>query len=107
MDTIAGLGALENTLVYYFIGDNGASAEGGLNGSFSEMLHFNNMEEIETPEYLIKRLDDWGGHDAYNHYAVGWAHAMDTPYQWDQTDRLTLRRHSQRYSCALAQGDSG
>ena len=82
VDAIAGLGALENTLIYYIIGDNGASAEGGLNGTFSEMLHFNNMEDIETPEYLIKRLDDWGGHDAYNHYAVGWAHAMDTPYQW-------------------------
>jgi arylsulfatase A-like enzyme len=82
VDAIAGLGALENTLVYYIIGDNGASAEGGLNGTFSEMLHFNNMQDIETPEYLIKRLDDIGGHDSYNHYAVGWAHAMDTPYQW-------------------------
>jgi arylsulfatase A-like enzyme len=82
VDAIAVLGALENTLVYYIIGDNGASAEGGLNGTFSEMLHFNNMQDIETPEYLIRRLDDIGGHDSYNHYAVGWAHAMDTPYQW-------------------------
>jgi arylsulfatase A-like enzyme len=82
VDAIAGLGVLENTLVYYIIGDNGASAEGGLNGTFSEMLHFNGMEDIETPDYLIKRLDDIGGHDSYNHYAVGWAHAMDTPYQW-------------------------
>jgi arylsulfatase A-like enzyme len=82
VDAIAALGALENTLVYYIVGDNGASAEGGINGTFSEMLHFNNMQDIETPEYLIKRLDDMGGHDSYNHYAVGWAHAMDTPYQW-------------------------
>ncbi len=40
------------------------------------------MQDIETPEYLIKRLEDIGGPDSYNHYAVGWAHAMDTPYQW-------------------------
>jgi arylsulfatase len=82
VDAIDALGALENTLVYYIIGDNGASAEGGLNGTFSEMLHFNGMQDIETPDYLINRLDDLGGPDSYNHYAVGWAHALDTPYQW-------------------------
>jgi arylsulfatase A-like enzyme len=82
VEAIEKLGALENTLVYYIIGDNGASAEGGINGTFSEMLHFNNMQDLETTEYLIQRLDDLGGHHSYNHYAVGWAHAMDTPYQW-------------------------
>ena len=37
---------------------------------------------IETPAFLKERLDKFGGVEAYNHYAVGWAHAMDTPYQW-------------------------
>ena len=81
-DALEDLEVFENTLVYYIIGDNGASAEGTLNGTFNEMINFNGAAAIETPEFLIDRLDDLGGPDSYNHYAVGWAHAMDTPYQW-------------------------
>jgi arylsulfatase A-like enzyme len=73
---------LEDTLIYYIIGDNGASAEGTLNGTFNEMINFNGVPELETPEFLMEHLDGWGGRDSYGHYAVGWAHAMDTPYQW-------------------------
>ncbi len=73
---------LDDTLIYYIIGDNGASAEGTLNGTFNEMINFNGAAALETPEYLMAHLDDWGGRDSYAHYAVGWAHAMDTPYQW-------------------------
>jgi arylsulfatase A-like enzyme len=75
------LEVLDDTLVYVIIGDNGASAEGGLPGTFNEILHLNNVE-METPEFLMQRIDKFGGPQAYNHYAVGWAHAMDTPYQW-------------------------
>ena len=75
-------GCSTNTLVYYIIGDNGASAEGTLNGTFNEMINFNGAAALETPEFMMERLDDFGGPDSYNHYAVGWAHAMDTPYQW-------------------------
>jgi arylsulfatase A-like enzyme len=82
LDAIEDLGALENTLVYYIIGDNGASAEGTLNGTYNEMINFNGAAELETPEFMIERLDDFGGPDSYNHYAVGWAHAMCAPYQW-------------------------
>jgi len=82
LDTLEDLGALENTLVYYIIGDNGASAEGTLNGTFNEMINFNGAAALETPEFMIERLDDFGGPDSYNHYAVGWAHAMCAPYQW-------------------------
>ena len=53
-----------------------------LNGTYNEMLNFNGMAAIETPEFMAERLDQFGGPDSYNHYAVGWAHAMDTPYQW-------------------------
>ena len=76
------LGVLDDTLVYYIIGDNGASAEGGINGCFNEMGYFNGLQAFETPEYLCARLDKLGGPESYNHYAVGWAHAMNTPYQW-------------------------
>src|SRR5215218_9135940 len=82
LDAVEELGVLENTIVYYIIGDNGASAEGTLNGTYNEMINFNGAAAIETPEFMIERLDDFGGPDSYNHYAVGWAHAMCTPYQW-------------------------
>ncbi len=82
VDALEDLGVLEDTLVYYIIGDNGASAEGTLHGTFNEMINFNGAAALETPDFMLERLDDFGGPDAYNHYAVGWAHAMDTPYQW-------------------------
>ena len=82
IDGLKKLGILDDTLVYYIIGDNGASAEGGINGCFNEMSYFNGLQALETPEYLTARLDKLGGPESYNHYAVGWAHAMNTPYQW-------------------------
>jgi arylsulfatase A-like enzyme len=81
-DTLKELEAMDNTLVYYIIGDNGASAEGTLNGCFNEMSFMNGLGALETPEFLMSKIDDFGGPHAYNHYAVGWSHAMDTPYQW-------------------------
>jgi arylsulfatase A-like enzyme len=82
LDTLESLEVLDDTLVYYIVGDNGASAEGTLNGSFNEMLIFNGAAGLESPESLIGRIDEFGTPTAYNHYAVGWAHAMDTPFQW-------------------------
>ena len=82
LDGLKKLEILDDTLVYYIIGDNGASAEGGLNGCYNEMSYFNGLQALETPEYLTARLDKLGGPESYNHYAVGWAHAMNTPYQW-------------------------
>ena len=82
LDGLKKLSAFDNTLIYYIIGDNGASAEGTLNGTYNEMLNFNGMAAIESPEFLTARIDKWGDPDSYPHYAVGWAHACDTPYQW-------------------------
>jgi arylsulfatase A-like enzyme len=82
LDALDDLEIAEDTLIYYIIGDNGASAEGTLNGTYNEMINFNGAAAIETPEFMMERLDDFGGPDSYNHFAVGWAHAMDTPYQW-------------------------
>ena len=81
-DSLRRLDIMDDTLVYYIIGDNGASAEGTLIGAYNEMANFNGMASLETPEFLSARIDKLGGPESYNHYAVGWAHAMDTPYQW-------------------------
>ena len=82
IDTIKDLGIYDDTLVYVIIGDNGASAEGTHQGAFNEMANFNGMGALETPEFMISKLDEFGSPSAYNHFAVGWAWAMDTPYQW-------------------------
>ena len=82
IDTLETIGALENTLVYYFIGDNGASAEGTIHGAFNEMANFNGLAAIETPEFMASIKDKLGTVESYNHYSVGWAWAMCTPYQW-------------------------
>jgi len=82
IDAIDGLGVLDDTLIYYIIGDNGASAEGTLNGAFNEMANFNGMAAIETPEFMASKMEELGSPSSYNHYAVGWAWAMDTPFQW-------------------------
>ncbi len=82
IDALEDLEILDDTLVYYIIGDNGASAEGTPNGCFNELIVLNGAGGLETVEFMTSRIDDFGTPKAYNHYAVGWAHAMDTPYQW-------------------------
>ncbi|KRB36608.1 arylsulfatase [Microbacterium sp. Root180] len=82
LDAVEDLGILEDTLIYYIIGDNGASAEGTVNGAFNEMANFNGMAALETPEFMRSKVDEFGSPMSYNHYAVGWAWAMDTPFQW-------------------------
>ncbi|HKY24104.1 MAG TPA: arylsulfatase [Gaiella sp.] len=82
IDALSELEILENTLVYYVIGDNGASAEGTPNGCFNELVILNGVAGLETTEFMVSKIGDFGTPEAYNHYAVGWAHAMDTPYQW-------------------------
>jgi len=82
VDGVKKLNLLDDTLIYYIIGDNGGSGEGTLHGTYNEMINFNGAAALETPEFLMAHLDKLGGPESYNHYAVGWAHAMDTPYQW-------------------------
>ena len=82
IDAIEDLGILDDTLIYYIIGDNGASAEGTLNGAFNEMANFNGMAALETPEFLLSKIDELGSPSSYNHYALGWAWANCAPFQW-------------------------
>ena len=74
------LGQLDNTLVFYIIGDNGASAEGGMNGLFNESTYFNRVTENVAD--ILKHIDELGGPNTYPHYAAGWAVAGDTPFTW-------------------------
>ena len=80
IEAIKATGQLDNTLVFYIVGDNGASAEGGMNGLFNEMTYFNAVPE-SVPE-ILKHYDELGGPNAYGHYAAGWAVAGDTPFSW-------------------------
>ncbi len=82
VDAIEDLGVLDDTIIYYIIGDNGASAEGTMNGAFNEMANFNGMAALETPEFMVSMMDSFGGPESYNHYSVGWAWAMNAPLQW-------------------------
>jgi len=82
IEALRDLEALDDTLIYYVIGDNGASAEGTINGTFNEAFTFNAANALETPEMLIGKVDELGTPTANNHFAVGWAHALDTPYKW-------------------------
>lgn len=80
LDAINQLGQLDNTLVIYIVGDNGASAEGTLQGALNEIASLNSIPE--NFEQVIARKDDLGTWKTHNHYPIGWAHAMDTPFQW-------------------------
>jgi arylsulfatase len=80
IDTLDEMGLYEDTLFVYIAGDNGASAEGGLDGTFNELMALNGIPQ--SLEDVLPRLDDIGGPMAFNHYPVGWAHAMNCPYQW-------------------------
>lgn len=80
IDGIESTGQLDNTLIFYIIGDNGTSAEGGMNGLYNEMTYFNGVPE--TVEDMLKNFDKWGGPETYPHMAAGWAVAGNTPFQW-------------------------
>ena len=80
LDAIEQQGELDNTLVIYIQGDNGASAEGGPNGLLNEMTFFNAIPE--DFQEVMRRMEELGGPNTFNHYPIGWAHAMDTPFQW-------------------------
>src|SRR5215510_10269030 len=80
VDAIKALPEADNTLIFYIAGDNGSSAEGGLEGSLSENMFFNGFSEKWQDN--IKAIDELGGPKHFNHFPSAWAHAMNTPFQW-------------------------
>lgn len=80
IESLRASGELDNTLVMYVVGDNGASAEGGLEGTFSEVASLLGLQL--GLESTIKRIDEIGGPTSEPHVPVGWAWAMNAPFQW-------------------------
>jgi arylsulfatase len=80
ISTLKDLGVMDNTIVIFIAGDNGASAEGQMNGMYSEMTYFNGVPE--TVPDMLKHYDDWGGPSTYPHFSAGWAVAMDAPFSY-------------------------
>lgn len=74
------MGEFDNTVFIFIAGDNGASAEGGMNGMYSEMTYFNGV--LETVPEMLKHFDEWGSPSTYPHFAAGWAVALDAPFTW-------------------------
>ncbi len=80
MDALKEMGELDNTLVFYIVGDNGASAEGGMNGSFNELVGLNGMQE--DFEFVYSKLDQWGSASTYPHFAIPWAVGSNSPFAY-------------------------
>ena len=74
------IGELDNTLFFYIVGDNGASAEGGPEGTYNEMMALNGI--VGKADQMLGHLEDWGGPTTFPHYAIGWAWATNSPFQW-------------------------
>ena len=80
LDAVEETGEMDNTLIIYIVGDNGASAEGSPDGLLNEMTMFNSVAVPFEDTYA--RMDELGGPNTFGHFPVAWAHAMDTPFQW-------------------------
>jgi arylsulfatase len=80
IQAVEDLGQLDNTLIIYIGGDNGASAEGMLNGTPNEFTTFNGVAVPVKDQFLWYPF--WGSDRTFPHYAAGWAWAMDTPFKW-------------------------
>ena len=80
VSAIEDLGEMDNTLFLYVVGDNGASAEGQMNGMYNEMTYFNGVPE-SVPD-MLKHYNEWGSASTYPHFAAGWAVALNAPFSW-------------------------
>jgi|KBSMisStandDraft_5_1062788.scaffolds.fasta_scaffold04597_5 arylsulfatase len=74
------MGEMDNTLFIYIVGDNGASAEGGPEGTYNEMMALSGI--VGKADQMMNHIDDWGSPSTFPHYAIGWAWAGDAPFQW-------------------------
>ncbi len=74
------MGELDSTVVFYIVGDNGSSAEGGPDGSYNELLALNGI--VSDVSSQLGHIDEWGGPNTFPHFSIGWAHAGNTPFQW-------------------------
>jgi arylsulfatase A-like enzyme len=82
VDAIDEIGELQNTMFIYIMGDNGSSGEGGLEGTYNELVHLNGIFDEETVESMLEHADDWGGPNSFPHMSAAWAVATDAPFKW-------------------------
>jgi len=82
VDAIDEIGVLDNTLFIYIMGDNGSSGEGGLTGTYNELIHLNGIFDAETTESMLEHAGDWGGPSSFPHFSAAWAVATDAPFTW-------------------------
>ena len=80
LDALEEIGQMHNTLTFWEIGDNGASMEGTLSGCFNELATLQGVSEDAS--FLVQHMDELGSAKASNHIPVGWAWAVNTPFQW-------------------------
>ena len=81
IQAVEDIGKLDNTLIIYISGDNGSSAEGQVIGTPNEVAMFNGVQ-VPVKDQLKYFYDAWGSDQTYNHMAVGWTWAFDTPFSW-------------------------
>ena len=80
VEALEKMGELDNTIFFYIVGDNGSSAEGGPEGTYNEMMALNGIPG--NASQMVNHIDDWGSPNTFPHFAIGWAHAGNTPFQW-------------------------
>jgi arylsulfatase len=80
VEQLEAIGELENTVFFYIVGDNGSSAEGGPEGTYNEMMALNGI--VGVADQMMDHIDEWGSPATFPHFAIGWAWAGNTPFQW-------------------------
>ena len=104
VEALREMGELDNTLLFYIVGDNGSSAEGGPDGTYNEMLALNGI--VSDIKSQLPHIDEWGGPSTFPHFSIGWAACRQHAVPVDQAGRLALRRHAQSAGRALARRES-
>jgi arylsulfatase len=102
---VEAMNKLDNTIIIYISGDNGASAEGSAMGTWNEILPFNGINP--TVAENMPFYDAWGNDQTYPHYSINWAWTFGTPYKWTKQISVLLRRHEERHGDLLAGTDQG
>ena len=103
VDSLKDLGVMDDTLIYVIIGNNGASAEGTVNGTFNELLMLNGASALETVEFMASKIDGFGGPDSYKSLRGGLGARPGHTLSVDEAGRFALGRHPQRHHRPLAQ----
>ena len=94
------IGELDNTLFFYIVGDNGASAEGGPEGTYNEMMALNGI--VGKADQMMGHINEWGDPTTFPHYAIGWAWAGEYAVSMDKAGGQSFWRNSQRNGDSLA-----